>query len=95
VVSGSAYLVERRGACCFGTEEEKIMSSRPNPLPRLHRWRTNVIQLPLLTVITAVCGSLSLLVSSQTSRAAHSDRIARFWREQWCGALDVRSPCVG
>ena len=55
------------------------MSARPDPLPRLHRWRTNVIQLPLLTVITVICGSVSLLASfvEKTGRMQH--RIARFW----------------
>ncbi|MGA2673656.1 MAG: lysophospholipid acyltransferase family protein [Terracidiphilus sp.] len=55
------------------------MSQRPNPLPRLHRWRTNVVQIPLLTMITVVCGSLSLLVSfaDKSGRAQH--RIARVW----------------
>jgi 1-acyl-sn-glycerol-3-phosphate acyltransferase len=55
------------------------MSSRPNPLPRLHRWRTNLIQLPLLTVITAVCGSLSLLVSFADKQGRAQHRIARLW----------------
>ena len=55
------------------------MSPRPDPMPRLHRWRTNVIQIPLLTVITAVCGSISLLVSffDKSGRVQH--KIARIW----------------
>jgi 1-acyl-sn-glycerol-3-phosphate acyltransferase len=55
------------------------MSPRPNPLPRLYRWRTNLIQTPLLTLITALCGSLSLLVSfaERDGRAQH--RIAKVW----------------
>jgi 1-acyl-sn-glycerol-3-phosphate acyltransferase len=55
------------------------MSSRPNPLPRLYRWRTNLIQIPLLTVITAICGSLSLLVSFADKNGRLQHRIARFW----------------
>jgi 1-acyl-sn-glycerol-3-phosphate acyltransferase len=55
------------------------MSARPDPLPRLDRWRTNVIQLPLLTMITALCGSLSLLVSFAEKDGGMQHRIARFW----------------
>jgi len=54
--------------------------SRPGaPLPRIHRWRTNLIQIPLLFCITAICGSISLLVSlvERSGRVQH--RIARFW----------------
>jgi 1-acyl-sn-glycerol-3-phosphate acyltransferase len=54
--------------------------SRPgNPLPRLYRWRTNLIQAPLLGLVTGLCGSLSLLVSffDKSGRAQH--RIARVW----------------
>jgi 1-acyl-sn-glycerol-3-phosphate acyltransferase len=55
------------------------MSPRPNPLPWLCRWRTNLIQTPAFTVATAICGSLSLLISlvDRGGRAQH--RIARVW----------------
>ncbi|MDE3149975.1 MAG: 1-acyl-sn-glycerol-3-phosphate acyltransferase [Acidobacteriota bacterium] len=55
------------------------MSRRPDPLPRLHRWRTNLIQAPLFFVITAMCGSVALLVSlfDKSGRAQH--RIAQWW----------------
>ena len=55
------------------------MSRRPTPLPRLYRWRTNLIHIPVMTVITMVCGSISLLVSlvDKNGRAQH--RVARFW----------------
>lgn len=55
------------------------MSARPNPLPRLSRWRTNVVHIPLMTLATVICGSLSLAVSliDKEGRAQH--RIARFW----------------
>jgi len=55
------------------------MSTRPNPLPRLHRWRTNVIQLPLLTLITVLCGSLSLLISFMDKSGRMQHKIARMW----------------
>jgi 1-acyl-sn-glycerol-3-phosphate acyltransferase len=55
------------------------MSQRPNPLPRIYRWRTNLVQTPVMTLITAVCASISLLISlvERSGRAQH--RIARVW----------------
>lgn len=55
------------------------MSPRPNPLPRFYRWRTNVFHIPLMTVATMVCGSISLLVSLVDKRGRGQHRIARFW----------------
>jgi 1-acyl-sn-glycerol-3-phosphate acyltransferase len=55
------------------------MSRRPSPLPRSHRWRTNLIQIPALTVVTAVCGSISLLVSFIDKSGRIQQRIARIW----------------
>lgn len=55
------------------------MSTRPNPLPRLYCWRTNVVQIPLLTAITVVCGSLSMLVSLVEKSGRIQHRIARLW----------------
>jgi 1-acyl-sn-glycerol-3-phosphate acyltransferase len=52
---------------------------RPNPLPWFDRWRTNLIQTPLFGLVTAIFGSLSLLISlvDKTGNAQH--RIARVW----------------
>jgi 1-acyl-sn-glycerol-3-phosphate acyltransferase len=57
------------------------MTTRPNPLPRFYRWRTNVLQIPVMTIVTVVCGSISLLASyvEKCGRAQH--RIARFWAQ--------------
>ena len=55
------------------------MSQRPNPLPRLYRWRTNAVHIPLMTVVTIACGSISLLVSFVDKRGGAQHRIARFW----------------
>jgi len=56
------------------------MSPRPNsPLPRLYRWRTNVVHIPLMTLTTIVCGSLSLAVSLMDKHGRAQHRIARFW----------------
>jgi len=55
------------------------MSARPNPLPRIYRWRTNVIQAPAFFVATAFFGTIALVASlfDKTGRAQHS--IARMW----------------
>jgi 1-acyl-sn-glycerol-3-phosphate acyltransferase len=71
------YLVGEARGCCWA--EGATMSRRPNPLPRLYRWRTNLIQIPVMTLITAACGSVFAagLAGGQGGRAQH--RIARFW----------------
>ena len=69
------------------------MSARPNPLPRLYRWRTNVIQIPVLTVMTAVCGSISLLASFADKEGSMQHRIARFWARAVVWAPGVPLPC--
>ena len=62
------------------------MTSRPNPLPRFYRWRTNLFQTPLLTVITAICASLSLLISLVDKSGSAQHRIAQQWAKLcvWC-----------
>jgi len=55
------------------------MSPRPNPVPLLYRWKTNVIQIPLLTAMTVVCGSISLLTSLWDKGGRLQHRVARFW----------------
>ena len=55
------------------------MSRRPNPLPRLHRWRSNIFQAPFVFLATGFFGTLALLASlvAKTGRTQH--RIARVW----------------
>jgi 1-acyl-sn-glycerol-3-phosphate acyltransferase len=65
------------------------MSSRPNPMPRFYRWRSNVLQAPVLGVVTAVCGTIALLVSLAESSGRVQHRIARMWARgclwaAWC-----------
>jgi 1-acyl-sn-glycerol-3-phosphate acyltransferase len=55
------------------------MSARPNPLPRLYRWRTNVLQAPLLLVLTAICASTAFVVSVVDKEGRVQHAIARFW----------------
>lgn len=51
----------------------------PDPLPRVYRWRTNVLQAPLFFFCTAICGSLSLLSSLFDKSGRIQHRIARIW----------------
>ena len=70
------------------------MSRPPAPLPWLYRWRTNLIQAPLFFFVTAVCGSLALLVSLFDGRGRVQHRVARIWGRLcvWASGstLDVR-----
>jgi 1-acyl-sn-glycerol-3-phosphate acyltransferase len=52
---------------------------RPNPLPWICRWRTNLIQTPLFGLFTAFFGSLALLVSLVDKKGNVQHRIARLW----------------
>ncbi|MGB8259621.1 MAG: lysophospholipid acyltransferase family protein [Terracidiphilus sp.] len=71
------------------------MSKRPNPLPRSDRWRTNLLQLPVLVVWTAVCGSLSLLASLVEQRGNLQHWIARIWARGCVWVSGARLRVVG
>ncbi|MDR3741768.1 MAG: lysophospholipid acyltransferase family protein [Terracidiphilus sp.] len=53
--------------------------TRPDPLPFLYRWRTNLLQAPAFGLWTILCGSLSLLVSLFEKDGRIQHRIARVW----------------
>ncbi len=53
--------------------------SRPNPMPRLARWRSNVLQAPLFFLSTGIFGSLSLAASLFDRHGRLQHRIARVW----------------
>jgi len=55
------------------------MSTRPNPLPRVDRWRTNIVNIPLMLLATVLFGSISLLVSLVDKQGRMQHRIARSW----------------
>jgi 1-acyl-sn-glycerol-3-phosphate acyltransferase len=55
------------------------MSRLPDPLPRLYRWRTNLIQIPVMSAITAACASLSLLVAFVDKEGRAQHQIAQIW----------------
>ncbi len=71
------------------------MSARPETLPRLDRWRTNLLQTPLFCLATILCGSMALLVSlfDRKGRAQHG--IARFWAQTVVRVAFARVKLVG
>jgi len=68
-----------------------VKRRRPNPVPRFYRWRTNLLQTPVLTLVTCFYGSLALLVSifDNTGRMQH--RVAQAWARAcvWISACRV------
>lgn len=55
------------------------MRARPDPMPRMYCWRTNMFHLPLMAIATVLCGSLSLVVSLFEKDGRMQHGIARFW----------------
>lgn len=53
--------------------------TRPNPMPRGHRWRSNVLQTPIFLLATSFFGTVALIASlfAKTGRTQH--RIAQVW----------------
>jgi len=51
----------------------------PDPLPRLYRWRTNLLQAPLFFLYTGICGSCSLFASIWDKSGRVQHRIAQIW----------------
>ncbi len=71
------------------------MRVRPNPLSWIYRWRSNMIHVPLMTVVTVACGSLSLLVSLVDKKGNAQHRIARFWARGCVWASGSKLRVVG
>jgi len=55
------------------------MTARPNPVPWIYRWRTNLLQTPAFGVATVFFGSISLLVSLVDKSGRMQHEIARVW----------------
>lgn len=51
----------------------------PDPLPRVYRWRTNILQAPLFFLYTGLCGSFSLFASLWDKSGSLQHRIAQIW----------------
>jgi 1-acyl-sn-glycerol-3-phosphate acyltransferase len=71
------------------------MSARPNPLPRFYRWRSNVLQTPVLALVTAVCGLAALAVSLVDKRGRVQHWIARVWARAGVWATLSQMKVVG
>jgi 1-acyl-sn-glycerol-3-phosphate acyltransferase len=56
-----------------------MIRRRPNPLPWVCRWRTNLIQKPLFGLITASCGTVALLLSLVDKKGNAQHGVARMW----------------
>jgi 1-acyl-sn-glycerol-3-phosphate acyltransferase len=55
------------------------MNRRPDPMPRFHRWRSNILQVPVMAVVTVTCGSVALFFSLFEKKGRVQHRIAQFW----------------
>jgi 1-acyl-sn-glycerol-3-phosphate acyltransferase len=64
-------------------------------MPRFYRWRTNLLQMPVFFLITAICGMAALLVSFVDSKGRAQHRIARFWARTGLGVTLSRLKVVG
>lgn len=55
------------------------MRQRPDPMPRLARWHSNIFRAPLFFLVTAIFGTAALIASiwAKTGRTQH--RIAQRW----------------
>lgn len=69
--------------------------TRPNPLPRLYRWRTNLIQIPPGALATVFFGSLSLLVSFIDKSGRTQQRLARLWARSLVACSGCRLRIIG
>lgn len=56
-----------------------MIRRRPDPMPRLIRWRSNILQIPALSIATIFFGSLALFVSLFEKSGRIQHRIAQRW----------------
>jgi 1-acyl-sn-glycerol-3-phosphate acyltransferase len=68
---------------------------RPNPLPWVDYWRTNLIQLPLFVLFTAFFGSMAMLASLVDKKGYAQHRIARVWAKACVWASGSKLTVVG
>jgi 1-acyl-sn-glycerol-3-phosphate acyltransferase len=71
------------------------MSRRPNPLPRVYAWRTNLYHTPMIALSTIGCGSLALAASLFDKSGRWQHRIARFWARLLVGFSSSKLRVVG
>ena len=68
---------------------------RPNPLPWIYCWRTNLIQAPLFTLFTALFGSIAMRASLVDKQGNAQHRIARIWARSCVWASGSKLTVVG
>ena len=83
MVSGSVYLVGEARSLLLGRGCH-MMRQRPNPLPRLYRWRTNLIQTPLFAFITAAVGTPLAAGFVWWTRKAMRSTVSREFGREHC-----------
>lgn len=71
------------------------MRPRPDPMPRFDRMRSNLIYVPVMAVITGVCGSLALLASLFDKKGNLQHRIARVWAKGCVWGSGARLRVIG
>ena len=57
----------------------RTLRPRPNPLPRIAQVCSTLVRAPLFLLLTALCGSASLLASLFEADGRRQHRIAQFW----------------
>ncbi len=66
------------------------MNRRPDPLPWMQRWRSNILQAPVFFLITAVFGTAALVASIWAKTGRTQQRIARVWARACVWASGAR-----
>ncbi len=71
------------------------MTRRPNPMPRLQRWRSNILQAPVFFLVTGLFGTAALIASlwAKTGRTQH--RIAQVWARACLSVSGARLTVCG
>jgi 1-acyl-sn-glycerol-3-phosphate acyltransferase len=71
------------------------MSQRPHPMPRLQRWRSNLVHAPLVLLVTGIFGTAALVASiwAKTGRTQH--RLAQAWARACVAVSGARLLVIG
>jgi 1-acyl-sn-glycerol-3-phosphate acyltransferase len=71
------------------------MRQRPDPMPRWHRWRSNILQAPIFFLVTGIFGTAALIASvwAKTGRTQH--RIAQVWARACVTVSGARLTVIG
>jgi len=71
------------------------MRRRPDPMPRWHRWRSNILQAPIFFLQTGIFGTAALVASlwAKTGRTQH--RIAQDWARTCLAVSGAKLTVIG